>query len=126
MYVLAEETAVRETKADSCSLHQRSSSTNGQEVMHFLHSFDDSFRSYDIAESPTCDAICLARGHVGISVMGFPFPFMKEHSLCNTQFVFCGLEIWGSDLDGDLSCFILRLNDDDGLAAERLRCEGAE
>ena len=47
-------------------------------------------------------------------------------SLCNTQFVFCGLEIWGGDLDGDLSCFILRLNDDDGLAAERLRCEGAE
>ena len=39
-------------------------------------------------------------------------------SLCNTQFVFCGLEIWGGDLDGDLSCFILRLNDDDGLAAE--------
>ena len=46
--------------------------------------------------------------------------------LRNTQFVFCGLEIGGGNLDGDLSFFILRLNDDDGLAAERLRCEGAE
>lgn len=54
-----------------------------------------------------------------------PFPFSEELSLCNTQFVFCGLEMGGSDLDGDFSCFILRLNDDDGLATERLRCEGA-
>ena len=49
-----------------------------------------------------------------------------HESLCNTQFVFSGFEIGGGDLDGDLSCFILRLNNDDGLAAERLRCEGAE
>ena len=55
-----------------------------------------------------------------------PFPFSEELSLCNTQFVFCGLEMGGSDLDGDFSCFILRLNDDDGLATERLRREGEE
>ena len=52
--------------------------------------------------------------------------FMKGLSLCNIQFVFCGLEVWRSDLDGDLTCFILRLNDDDRLATERLRRERAE
>ena len=51
---------------------------------------------------------------------------MKELSLCNTQFVFCELEIGGSDLDGDFSCFILRLNDEYGLATEGLRRERAE
>ena len=48
MYILAEETAARKTKTDSCSLHQRSSSTNGQEVMHFLHSFDWDRRNADL------------------------------------------------------------------------------